>query len=337
MIGRLRKLFERDYSPEALGLTVRIEDLPPRKAPSPSAPLVVSRVETGDIRGAIALIKAARQERRLVGQGASEAAVLSELALHPVLRSYNCGDGDGAADAAVAFVDHGTAHPDDPYAISLAAHALAMAGYAFRGFDWAKNVSQEGWTQLARYGQGAQEVLDKARPHCADNWLFRRTAWQVAFVQQVDRPTLDARFHETAADDPYDIGLWQSRMNQLLPRWFGSPEDLEGCAQDAASMTRAGWGDAGYAMAHATSAQFDDLVDTPVDAERLMAAFRDWHERFPCGEVATYWAVCAYQLDQDEQFCRIIENASVLYEDLSPLPWTLTKSYARLRPFSTAP
>jgi hypothetical protein len=193
---------------------------------------------------------------------------------------------------------HWQANPRSPSACGLLSDALINTGYAYRGSSVAVDVSNAQWSLLMDFCRRAKRVLESADPATRETnriWVTAKHAYTfVSCGVELERPgDLEATFEAAVATDPLEVRLYDNRVNQLLPRWFGSYEQIEVFARQSMSRTHAHYGMMLYARIYDSIADVEPLDQTLMDYELMKTAFWDWFERFPGQALANRFAAHA--------------------------------------------
>ena len=193
---------------------------------------------------------------------------------------------------------HWQANPTLPSACGLLADALINVGYAHRGTGYAVDVSDTQWLQLMDFCRRAKRVLNSADAQTREAnriWATAKHAYMfIACGVELERPgDLEAAFEAAVATDPFEVRLYDNRVNQLLPRWFGSYEQIEVFARQSMSRTGAQFGTMMYARIYDSIADVEPLDQTLMDYQLMKASFWDWFERFPGQALANRFAAHA--------------------------------------------
>jgi hypothetical protein len=196
------------------------------------------------------------------------------------------------------YVNHWLTDKTSPTACGLLADAMINTGYAYRGSSYAADVSDAQWAMLIDFCRQARQILDKADPATREQnriWTSAKHAYTfIACGVSLERPgDLADTFEAAVATDPLEMRLYDNRVNQLLPRWFGSYEAIEVFARQSMSRTGAAYGTMLYARIYDSIADVEPLDQTLMDYELLKASFWDWFERFPSQALANRFAAHA--------------------------------------------
>jgi hypothetical protein len=196
------------------------------------------------------------------------------------------------------YADHWRDRQDDPVAAGLYAEALAHTGYAFRGSDWADQVTESQWRMMADYVGKSARVLEGCALDARSHHLWLTSALGVAFARgaagQSRAHAITDAFEAAIENDPYDIALYERRAVHLLPRWFGSYEAIEVFARQAMARTGARWGASMYARVYDTIVDFEPLHGTLVEYSLLRQGLQDWMELYPSQALANRFAAHAH-------------------------------------------
>ena len=212
--------------------------------------------------------------------------------------------------------------PDCPFAAATYADVLGTTGYSFRGTGWAKDVSQEGWDKLKHYGDKADLVFNASQTQFSDHWYWASSFLRQARVTCEDKAVQLQRFHKAFLASPLDTSVFESITYSLLPRWFGSYEDVDQNARWIVDQTHSQMGYMAYAFIYHSYTKFEDLKDGTLNWDMINHGFRDWYARFPNDKVKTAHASLAYEWGDYETCLPLLESLEEFHEDV----WTADES-----------
>jgi len=190
------------------------------------------------------------------------------------------------------------ARPDSP--IPKVAMAKVLTNYAWfaRGGGFADSVSQQAWKDFGDRLQEGREYLEQAsdkRQNCS-SWYCAMTV--IALGQSWDHDAYFKMVNEEFARKPAFVELHGHVTNYLLPRWFGSNDELRDYITKAADRIGGDEGDMLYARlarkvfcySHST----DDVADLQLSWPRLKHGMELICNRYPHStEMANYFCLFA--------------------------------------------
>jgi hypothetical protein len=151
--------------------------------------------------------------------------------------------------------------PDAPLPRLALAIANLSAGEARRGGGFADTVTESGAEGMHLFFGRAREALDQAeaaRSYPA-YWTTR-----IVLASSLGSESLIGIVRE-AAKFTSDPNVFETALYRTVPKWGGSVEAAQAMIEEAASLTRATWGDAIYTwLAYQAPRQMD-----PADKQRL--------------------------------------------------------------------
>ncbi|MGE0700510.1 MAG: hypothetical protein AB7O57_15540 [Hyphomicrobiaceae bacterium] len=168
-----------------------------------------------------------------------------------------------------------------PFLSAAFARLAANCGHAWRGGDWAGNVSEKGWQKLAEYTDLAREVMEMSDPGPGACPFWHSINFSLCLTDDSDPDEKEARFERYAALDPLSPDVYTARAYQLLPRWHGSFEEIEQMARDAVHRTAGQRGLEMYGRIYALVSHYDPIGMTDCDLADLTKGYVDWTERWP--------------------------------------------------------
>jgi hypothetical protein len=119
-----------------------------------------------------------------------------------------------------------------PLALAFKAQFYVTFAWQARGADWAANVTPEGQRLMAERLAVASEAVQKAYkmdpndPHAATIML------DVELGQGNGRAAMEKWFERAMIADPDNLLACERKITYLLPRWYGSDQDLLQFGQD---------------------------------------------------------------------------------------------------------
>ena len=168
----------------------------------------------------------------------------------------------------------------DPDVAALVARALQIQAHSERGDDWAENVSRRQWQAMSDLLGEAQEMLVATQAAGKSRELWHRTWFKGGLLDAADPQDLRARFEEFVVFDPGNVNTYFDRAQQLLPRWYGSYEEIEHLAQQSIERTRDEMGAALYSEIYLFVMDYEDMNDTHASWDLLVLGFQDGMEKF---------------------------------------------------------
>ena len=162
------------------------------------------------------------------------------------------------------------------FASAIYAQLLFNTGYAFRGTNWARNVSQEGWDKLASYTEEAHDVLLQSSQEADRCPLWHRVLHSIGLSDGSDTEQLEQRFQRARQFDPCDVDIYWTRAYHLLPRWHGSYEEIEAFAKDSVTRTQHELGTSIYARIYTSIRGSEHISETDANWQTMKKSFEDW-------------------------------------------------------------
>ena len=187
-----------------------------------------------------------------------------------------------AADAAVEpfrkwYAERGA----DPDVAALVGRAIQILAGFRRGPQPEEETSDEQWRGMVGCLVEAGDILDGARPGGEKRELWHRARFRGAILECENPADAQERFERFLAFDPDNIETYLERTYQLLPRWFGSYDDIEQFARQSVDRTSGAWGKSLYMMIYGQVGETEPLPRTFMDWDLILAAFDDALGRFP--------------------------------------------------------
>jgi len=95
-----------------------------------------------------------------------------------------------------------------------------------RGSGWSNTVTQNGWRLFKERLEKASDILQTAYPESQMKGALARRMITVELGLEKGRNEMEPWFQRAIESDPDDYAAYLRKMNYLLPRWYGSSEDL---------------------------------------------------------------------------------------------------------------
>ncbi len=154
-------------------------------------------------------------------------------------------------------------------------------GWTWRGEGWAQDIPAARLAAFHAHFRAASGIIDRfdAFELDAPSVAAARCALLAADLRPSQRVADD---YEDVIDlDPESPRHMRSFGNHLLPRWFGSYEELELQARRTVARTRDVWGVGAYAWVHFDALAVDPGVFRRLDAELMVEGLHDILARRP--------------------------------------------------------
>ncbi|WP_074646896.1 hypothetical protein [Thalassovita gelatinovora] len=191
-------------------------------------------------------------------------------------------------------------HPDD-YGVALVViNAYIDAAWAWRGEGWTGDIPADHWREFSLKMARAGDILDRYSPFECDSPALAATRCALLAAQQGAGQRIADDYEDLIDLDPANPRHMRAFGNHLLPRWFGSYNQLEIGARRAAAMTQDIWGMGGYAWTYLDALTVDPKAIALLDTDFFVEAMQDILRRRPDQHIAnTFAAFCAVTLRQD--------------------------------------
>ena len=166
-------------------------------------------------------------------------------------------------------------YPDNPVITLIVALTHIDIGWAWRGTAWETIVPAVNRSRCAAHFDRAQSLLS---PLCGIelNSPLLAAARCAQLAGQRDPQSSIADDYEDLIDlDPRNYRHMRALGNHLLPRWFGSYQQLELEARRTASRTQDIWGAGGYTWVYFDAIATDEQACAQVDVEFFVDGLHD--------------------------------------------------------------
>lgn len=129
----------------------------------------------------------------------------------------------------------------------------------------------------------ALEILAEPADEGAGNYIWEMAFYEVSLNQNKDAESYLAKHERLWALDRDNPFLLRSAGNFLLPRWYGSHEELDAFARHAITFTHETLGLGAYAFVYSEhgNISYNDVSGSGVDLDLLRRATYDLVEHFP--------------------------------------------------------
>lgn len=286
-------------------------------------------------------IHKADQERQATPGGLPIADLLAYGARADVVRAVEHALADGKGGNSKCLLDGINCleavrreHANDPAIAMILALAHIDIGWAWRGRGYEASVPTQNRKKFAAHLDRATIILE---PYCATELNSPvLCAAQCALLAGQNDPHIHvADKYETLIDlNPHNQRHMRAMGSHLLPRWFGSYEQLELEARRTASRTQNVWGNGAYSWVYFDAITLDDEACANVDVEFFIDGLHDIVAARPEQEIVnllTSYCAIAMRYDTgaseeaDFNRMRIIDCANWLIRDhlteVHPLIW----------------
>ncbi len=197
------------------------------------------------------------------------------LAVEHALQDGRPADDAPMIDGIVALEAVRHEHENDAIITLIVALAHIDIGWAWRGTGWETIVPKLNRSRCSAHFDRAGELLS---PLCGleSNSPLMVAANCALLAGQRDPQSRIADDYEDLIDlDPQNHRHMRALGNHLLPRWFGSYQQLELEARRTASRTQDIWGAGGYTWVCFDAIAVDDRACAIVDADFFIDGLRD--------------------------------------------------------------
>ncbi len=116
--------------------------------------------------------------------------------------------------------------PQNPVKQELDGDYFINAAWCARGSGYANTVSTQGWDAFRRRLASAATILEPLYDLYPKEVNICKAMMTVELGQGQGRDRMELWFHRGTQADPDDYGLYKSKEWYLLPRWYGSMEDI---------------------------------------------------------------------------------------------------------------
>ena len=225
-------------------------------------------------------------------------------------------------------------HPGDPFIALIVALAHIDLAWAWRGTAQVSTLPPLNRARCAAHFDRAGAILSRWRSATADSPIMAAADCALLGGQPAGTQRVADRYERLIALDPHNPRHMRAMGCHLLPRWFGSYEELELRALRAAANTQSIWGAGGYAWVQFDAIALDEIACARLDTDYFLQGLSDIIARRPDQQtvnlLASYCALTMHSgqcLNEQADLVRsrIADAAQWLIRDhlteLHPLIW----------------
>ena len=190
-------------------------------------------------------------------------------------------------------------HKGDPIISSVIAQAYIDIAWSWRGTGWDIEVPARNRAAFAAHFDRAHSIMAKVHPEHRQTPLVAATFCALLGGLKERSRRVSDRYESLIDLNHSDPRPMRALGNHLLPRWYGSYEELELEARRTASRTQDTWGAGGYTWVQFDAIACDDRACANLDVPFFTEGLRDILERRPNPYTANLLAsYCANALGQ---------------------------------------
>ncbi|WP_171120715.1 MULTISPECIES: hypothetical protein [unclassified Ruegeria] len=225
-------------------------------------------------------------------------------------------------------------HEGDPMIALVVALAHIDLAWAWRGTSVDAKLPPLHQSRCAAHFDRAAAILPKCREAAPESPLVAAADCALLAGQRKSNIRVADKYERLITLDPHNQRHMRAMGTHLLPRWFGSYEELEVQALRNAARTHEIWGAGGYTWAQFDAIALDPEACARLDVEYFLEGLRDILRQRPDQETVNMLAAyCAITIQNglglnekaDEVRAQIHEAANWLIRDhmteLHPLIW----------------
>jgi len=162
---------------------------------------------------------------------------------------------------------------------------LLEHGWSYRGGGYNKQVPPQAWADFDKYVRLAAEYLAAHSDVAFADSRAHQTLINIGRAAGWDRDKLWSLAQAGIKKDPENDGLYLAVLTSLLPKWNGSPAQVDRFIAQVVERTRKERGMELYARLYSAAAaqEFEHrlLSDSGAEWPKMMAGFRDLQARYP--------------------------------------------------------
>ncbi|KIC42038.1 hypothetical protein RA27_01115 [Ruegeria sp. ANG-R] len=172
-------------------------------------------------------------------------------------------------------------HPDDPMIALVVALAHIDLAWAWRGTAHPDALPPLHQSRCAAHFDRAAALLSVSRSEMPNSPAIAAADCALLAGHVSPRTRVADKYEALITLDPQNHRHMRAMGSHLLPRWFGSYEELEVQALRNAARTQTIWGAGGYTWVQFDAIALDDEACARVDVEYFLEGLRDIVARRP--------------------------------------------------------
>ena len=187
------------------------------------------------------------------------------------------------------------AEPPNDYVIgSIVAQAHMDLAWAWRGIGWDVEIAPRNREAFDAHFARARDIIHGLQDAPVESALLASTSCALLRGDQNNRNSVADRYEALIDLNPANTSPLRSLGTHMLPRWYGSYEELELEARRTAARTQKTWGAGGYSWVMFDAICVDDnacaLLDLPFFIEGLRDIVAHRPEPYTVNLLAAYCA-----------------------------------------------
>jgi hypothetical protein len=197
-------------------------------------------------------------------------------------------------------LEHILAEFSDDYVVAcIVAQSHMDIGWAWRGNGWDPEVPTRNRAAFAAHFDRARDIMERFDHEPIDSPLIAATCCALLSGPDGAQRGGADRYERLIDLNPHNPRPMRAMGNHLLPRWFGSYEELELEARRTAARTQKIWGAGGYTWVQFDAISCDDQACANLDLDFFVEGLRDILTRKPNAYTANLLAAyCANTMGQ---------------------------------------
>ena len=190
-------------------------------------------------------------------------------------------------------------HPDNYVMACIVAQAHMDIAWAWRGAGWDIEVPARNRDAFTAHFDRAADIMADFCPQTLDSPLLAATCCALLGGVERGKRRVSDRYEALIDLNPANPRPMRAMGNHLLPRWYGTYDELELEARRTASRTQKTWGAGGYTWVQFDAISCDDEACANLDLDFFIEGMRDILNRKPDAYTANLMAAyCANSIGQ---------------------------------------
>lgn len=199
---------------------------------------------------------------------------------HALITGYP--EKDAPLLAGIEALEHVLAeHPRDHVIAAIVAQSHMDIGWAWRGNGWDTEVPDHNREVFIAHFDRARDILSGFCSADHQSPLLASTCCALLGSLELKERTVADRYEALIDLNPHNPRPMRALGSHMLPRWYGSHEELELEARRTAARTEHVWGAGGYTWVQFDAIACDEIACAQLDVEYFVDGLHDILERCP--------------------------------------------------------
>ncbi|MCX7566302.1 hypothetical protein OS189_08095 [Sulfitobacter sp. F26169L] len=172
-------------------------------------------------------------------------------------------------------------YPDDYIIGCIVAHAHMDMAWAWRGIGWDVEIAPRNREAFDAHFARARDIVKSLRNAPKDSALLASTSCALLRGDNISTKSIADRYEALINLNPENTSPLRALGTHMLPRWYGTYQELELEARRTAARTQQIWGAGGYTWVMFDAISVDDEACARLDLPFFMEGLHDIVMRRP--------------------------------------------------------